>query len=81
MGASFSVHILFIEVLKKFITSQLLKEKLVVMKISLICRSGHPQVFYKVGVFKNFAKFTGKYQRQCLFFMNYKKEVLNLQLY
>ena len=32
------------------------------MKISLICRNIHPQVFYQVGVLKNFAQFTGRYQ-------------------
>ena len=37
------------------------------MKILLICRSSRPQVFYKVGAFKNFAKFTGKHQRRSLF--------------
>ena len=33
----------------------------------LICRSGRPQVFYKVGVLKSFKKFTGKHQRRSLF--------------
>ena len=36
-------------------------------EILLIYRSGRPQVFNKVGVLKNFAKFTGKHQRQSLF--------------
>ena len=33
----------------------------------VICRSSRPQVFYKVGALKNFAKFTVKHQRQSLF--------------
>ena len=37
------------------------------MKISLICRNSHPQVFYQVGVLKNFAQFTGRYQCWSLF--------------
>ena len=37
------------------------------MKILLICRSSRPQVFYKVGVLKHFAKFRGKHQRRSLF--------------
>ena len=36
------------------------------MKILVTCRSSRPQVFYKVGVLKNFAKFTGKHQRRSL---------------
>ena len=31
-------------------------------------RNSHPEVFYKMGVFKYFAKFTGKHLRQSLFF-------------
>ena len=37
------------------------------MKILLICRSSRPQVFYKVGIFKNVAKFSGKHQHRSLF--------------
>ena len=37
------------------------------MKIFLICRRRRPQVLYKVVVFKNFAKFTGKYLPWSLF--------------
>ena len=37
------------------------------MNILLISRSSRPRVFYKVGVLKNFAKFTEKYRRRCLF--------------
>ena len=37
------------------------------MKILLICRSSRPQVFYKVGILKNFAKFSGKHQHRSLF--------------
>ena len=37
------------------------------MKILLICRTIRPQVFYKVGVLKNFAKFSGKHHCQSLF--------------
>ena len=32
-------------------------------------RSGRPQVFFKIGALKNFAKFTGKRLYQSLFFM------------
>ena len=38
------------------------------MKIFLICRSSCPLVFYKVGVLKNFAKYTRKHQRRSLFY-------------
>ena len=38
-------------------------------KILIICWSSRPQVFYKVVVLKNFAKFTGKHQRRS-FLMN-----------
>ena len=31
------------------------------------CRSSHQQAFYKVGVLKSFAKFTGKHQHRSLF--------------
>ena len=31
-------------------------------------RNSHPEVFYKKGVLRNFAKFTGKYLCQILFF-------------
>ena len=34
----------------------------------LSCRSSHPEVFYKKGVFRNFTKFTQKQLRQSLFF-------------
>ena len=34
----------------------------------LSCRSSRPEVFRKKGVFRNCAKFTGKYLRQSLFF-------------
>ena len=37
------------------------------MKMLLTCRSSRPQVFYKVGVLKNFAKFTGNHHRWSLF--------------
>ena len=37
------------------------------MKILLIYRRSRPQVFYKVVVLKNFAKFTGRHQRWSLF--------------
>ena len=37
------------------------------MKVLLICRSSRPQMFYKVGVLKNFAKFRRKHQRRSLF--------------
>ena len=33
-------------------------------------RNNHPEVFYKKGVFRNFAKFTGKHLCQDLFFNN-----------
>ena len=42
--------------------------------LELTFRSSHPGVFYKKGVLKNFAKFTGKHQCQSLFFN--KKETL-----
>ena len=37
------------------------------MKILLICRSSRLQVFYKVDVLKNFAKFMKEYQHRSLF--------------
>ena len=36
--------------------------------LELTFRSSHPGVFYKKGVLKNFAKFTGKHLRQSLIF-------------
>ena len=38
------------------------------MKFRWICRSSVPQVFYKVDVPKDLAKFTGEHQRRSLFF-------------
>ena len=35
---------------------------------SRMVNSSHPEVFYKKGVLRNFAKFTGKHLRQSLFF-------------
>ena len=32
------------------------------------CRSSHPEMLCKKGVFRNFAKFTGKHLGQSLFF-------------
>ena len=40
-------------------------------------RSSRPEVFYKRGVLRNFAKFTGKHLYQNLFF----SKVAGLQLY
>ena len=34
----------------------------------VICRSSRPKVFYKKGVLRNFAKFTGKHLRESLYF-------------
>ena len=36
--------------------------------LSETLRGSRPEVFYKVGVLKDFAKFTGKHLRQSLFF-------------
>ena len=57
------------------------EEKLVVMKILLMCRYSHSQVFYEVRVLKNFAIFTGKYQRWRLFLVNHRTGASSLQLY
>ena len=37
-------------------------------KYTVVYRSGGPEVFYKIGALKNFAKFTGKHLCQSLFF-------------
>ena len=37
------------------------------MKILQICKSSFPQVFYKLNVLKNFARFIGKHQHRSLF--------------
>ena len=39
-------------------------------------RSSHPEVFCKKGVLRNFAKFTGKYLCQSLFFQKLSKSTL-----
>ena len=49
------------------------EETLIVMKILLMCRYSHLQVFYDVRVLKNFAIFTGKYQRRRLFLVNHRR--------
>ena len=41
-------------------------------------RSSRPEVFYKKGVLKNFAKFTGKHQCQSLFLIKLLAEACNL---
>ena len=38
------------------------------LKNTIIYRSSHPEVFYKKGVLRNFAKFTEKHLCQGLFF-------------
>ena len=44
-------------------------------------RSSCPEVFFKKGVLRNFAKFTGKHLRQSLFFNKVADLGLGLQLY
>ena len=46
---------------------------------AVIFRSSRLEVFYKIGVYKNFTKFTGKHLCQNLFFN--KVASLSLQLY
>ena len=45
-------------------------------RVSAILRSSHQEVFWKKGVFKNFAKFTGKHPCQSLFFAAWGLQLL-----
>ena len=60
------IYIFFWDNMAFLCAISLLPEKKVFFFLS--CRSSRPEVFRKKGVFRNFAKFTGKHLRQSLFF-------------